>query len=57
MKTKCWVSLLIALRLSICDAAAQPRKIVIDCDPGIDDAMAIILAMQYSEFEIVGITT
>ena len=38
-------------------AVAQPRKIVIDCDPGIDDAMAIILAMQYSGFEIVGIST
>ena len=57
MKTKCLVFLLIALRLSLCDAAAQPRKIVIDCDPGIDDAMAIILAMQFSAFEIVGITT
>ena len=38
-------------------AAAQSRKIIIDCDPGIDDATAIILAMQYSGFEILGITT
>lgn len=57
MKTKCWLSLLIALRLLLCEAAAQPRKLIIDCDPGIDDAMAIILAMQYSGFDIVGITT
>jgi purine nucleosidase len=57
VKTKCWLFLLIALRLSLRDAAAQPRKIVIDCDPGIDDAMAIILAMQHPGFEIVGITT
>jgi len=38
-------------------AAAQPRKLIIDCDPGIDDAIAIILAMQYPGFEILGITT
>lgn len=38
-------------------AAAQSRKLIIDCDPGIDDAIAIILAMQQPEFEILGITT
>jgi len=43
--------------VSLGEAAAQPRKIVIDCDPGIDDAMAIVLAMQHSGFEIVGIST
>ena len=57
MKTKCCLSLLIALRLMLSEAAAQPRKVIIDCDPGIDDAMAIVLAMQYSGFDIVGITT
>jgi purine nucleosidase len=57
MKTKWWLCLLIALRLSVCEAAAQPRKIVIDCDPGIDDAIAIVLALQHSGLEIVGITT
>jgi purine nucleosidase len=36
---------------------AQPRKVIIDCDPGIDDATAIILALQASRFDIVGITT
>jgi len=36
---------------------AQTRKLIIDCDPGIDDAMALILAMQYPGFEILGITT
>lgn len=42
-----------------CQAAAQAgrRKLIIDCDPGIDDAIAIVAAMQYRGFEIVGITT
>lgn len=33
------------------------RKVIIDCDPGIDDALAIILALKSKEIEIVGITT
>ncbi len=37
------------------DSLAQ--KVIIDCDPGIDDAMAITLAMEYSDFEILGIST
>jgi inosine-uridine nucleoside N-ribohydrolase len=49
--------LLIALHMTVWDAAAQSRKIVIDCDPGIDDAMAIVLALQHPGFEILGITT
>jgi len=57
MKTKCWLILLIMFHVGRLDAAAQSRRIIIDCDPGIDDAMAIILAMQYSGFDIVGITT
>ncbi|MGH3096819.1 MAG: nucleoside hydrolase [Streptosporangiales bacterium] len=32
-------------------------KILIDCDPGIDDALAIALAAGASELDIVGITT
>lgn len=34
-----------------------PRKIVIDCDPGIDDALAIVLAHGSPDLEILGITT
>ncbi|WP_059174033.1 nucleoside hydrolase [Bacillus sp. FJAT-27445] len=33
------------------------RKIIIDCDPGHDDAIAIILAAARPELEILGITT
>jgi purine nucleosidase/pyrimidine-specific ribonucleoside hydrolase len=33
------------------------RKVVLDMDPGIDDALAIILALKSPEVRIVGITT
>ncbi|XZH19297.1 nucleoside hydrolase [Clostridium perfringens] len=33
------------------------RKVIIDCDPGIDDALAIILALRSKEIEVLGITT
>jgi purine nucleosidase len=36
---------------------AQARKVIIDCDPGVDDATALVLAMNYPGFEILGITT
>lgn len=35
----------------------RPRKIIIDTDPGIDDAMAIFLALQSPEVEVIGLTT
>ncbi len=33
------------------------RKIIIDTDPGTDDAIAIIAASRFKDFEILGITT
>ena len=33
------------------------RKVIVDCDPGIDDALAIILALKSKEIEVIGITT
>jgi uridine nucleosidase len=33
------------------------RKIIIDTDPGVDDAMAIFLALRSPELELVGLTT
>ena len=32
-------------------------RIVIDCDPGHDDAIAILLALASPELELVGVTT
>jgi inosine-uridine nucleoside N-ribohydrolase len=34
-----------------------PKKVIIDTDPGIDDAMAILLAFASPEIEVVGLTT
>ncbi len=36
---------------------ADTRKIIIDTDPGIDDAMAIFYALASPELEVVGLTT
>ena len=33
------------------------RKIILDCDPGHDDAIAILLALSSPELEVLGITT
>ncbi|GMI79860.1 uridine-ribohydrolase 2, nucleoside hydrolase 2 [Hibiscus trionum] len=38
-------------------AAAGVKKIIIDTDPGIDDAMAIFLALRSPEVEVIGLTT
>ncbi len=35
----------------------MPRKIIIDCDPGHDDAMNLLLAFASPELEVLGITT
>ncbi|MFN8379148.1 MAG: nucleoside hydrolase [Anaerolineae bacterium] len=35
----------------------MPRKIVIDTDPGVDDAMAIFYALKSPELEVLGLTT
>lgn len=34
----------------------RKRKVIIDCDPGIDDSLALILALKSPELEVVGIT-
>jgi purine nucleosidase len=35
----------------------MPRKIILDCDPGHDDAVALLLAHGNPEIELVGVTT
>ncbi len=34
----------------------EKRKVIIDCDPGIDDALAIMLAVHSPELEVLGLT-
>lgn len=36
---------------------AAPRKLLIDTDPGVDDAMAIFYALDSPELDVVGLTT
>ncbi|MCI1277460.1 MAG: nucleoside hydrolase [Nitrospira sp.] len=35
----------------------SPTKVILDTDPGVDDALAILLALASPELEVVGITT
>ncbi|MGL5702303.1 MAG: nucleoside hydrolase, partial [Cetobacterium sp.] len=32
------------------------KKVIIDCDPGIDDSLALILALKSPELDVIGIT-
>lgn len=34
----------------------KKRKVIIDCDPGIDDSLALLLALNSPELEVLGIT-
>ena len=38
-------------------ARAVPRKVILDCDPGIDDAFAIAFACGHPGLELCGVTT
>ena len=35
----------------------MPRRVIIDTDPGIDDALALLLALQSPELDVAAITT
>src|SRR3954463_15004454 len=35
----------------------MPKPVIIDCDPGHDDAMALMLAIASPELEVVAVTT
>ena len=32
------------------------KKVIIDCDPGIDDTLALMLALSSPELDVLGIT-
>ena len=36
---------------------SEPTPIILDCDPGHDDAIALLLALASPELELVGVTT
>ena len=36
---------------------AQPVRLIIDTDPGVDDAIAILMALASPDVEVVGLTT
>ena len=38
-------------------SAAEPKRVVIDTDPGVDDALALLLALASPELEIEAVTT
>lgn len=57
LSRKIWLIILFFSNSIMITANAQPKKVIIDCDPGDDDALELILAMQSPEIEIVGITT
>lgn len=49
-------SVLAVLLLLLTTAAQTPRRVIIDTDPGIDDAMAILLALNSPELKVEALT-
>src|SRR5208283_5548406 len=50
------VILLVALCLTVTALAQTPRRVIIDTDPGVDDAMAILLALNSPELKVEALT-
>ncbi len=50
------LALLGIVALATLASAAEPRKVIIDTDPGTDDAMAILLALNSPELDVKAIT-
>ena len=36
---------------------SEKRKLIIDCDPGTDDSVCIVMALTHPDVELLGITT
>src|SRR6202012_6060665 len=49
-------AVVLGLFLSVIPAAAAPKKIIIDTDPGTDDALALMLALNSPELDVRAIT-
>ena len=60
MKQSSVLSLLILFLISVCTTngvtQAAPKRVIIDTDPGADDAMAIILALNSPELKVEALT-
>ena len=54
--TSILISFFVLVLLTNAFAQAVPRRVIIDTDPGTDDAMAIILALNSPEFKVEALT-
>jgi purine nucleosidase len=50
-------SILVHNMVSETGATLMQRKVIIDCDPGVDDAIALMLAIRSEQFDVQAITT
>jgi inosine-uridine nucleoside N-ribohydrolase len=61
MLTKVRVSFVLALLhliyLTVPSVALAAEKVIIDTDPGVDDALAIVFAFESQQLEVIGLTT
>jgi purine nucleosidase len=53
---RCWLVPAALALLFVIPAGAAPRKVIIDTDPGTDDAMAILLALNSPELDVKALT-
>jgi purine nucleosidase len=54
--TTCLISFFVLTALTSALAQVTPRRVIIDTDPGTDDALAIILALNSPEFKVEALT-
>ncbi len=43
--------------VAVMDQPVKPQSLIIDCDPGVDDAVALLLAFASPELDLKGVTT
>jgi purine nucleosidase len=56
LRTACILVSLLIVSLTTAVAQAAPKRVIIDTDPGTDDAMAIILALNSPELKVEALT-